>query len=150
MKVKFKFGIQTYSGTVDEMTFGSYRKNSLCIGRKYVTPKLTENNTSMGAKLKNLAIVYGSVTSGYLDELKTYAGLNSVNVPKTKLPPTAFAIFVKMLYLFSELDSGHIDLATVTYTDLQTLGTDIASIAAAVENGYLASVAGADELTTVM
>ena len=91
MKVKFKFGIQTYSGTVDEMTFGSYRKNSLCIGRKYVTPKLTDNNTSMGAKLKNLAIVHGSVTSGYLDELKTYAGLNSVNVPKGKLP-------LKLLY----------------------------------------------------
>ncbi len=38
MKVKFKYGIQTYSGTVDEMTFGSYRKGTLCIGRKYVIP----------------------------------------------------------------------------------------------------------------
>ena len=34
MKVKFKYGIQTYSGTVDEMVYGSYRDGKLCIGRE--------------------------------------------------------------------------------------------------------------------
>jgi hypothetical protein len=150
MKVIFKFGIKTYSGTVDEMTFGSYRKHSLCIGRKYVTPKLTANNTLMGTVMKNLADVYGDVSSDYKDDLKVYAQRNSANIPSGKIPPTSFAIFVKMLYLFSELDSEHIDLATVTYSDLQTLGGDIASIADAVENGYLANVVDADELTATM
>ena len=104
----------------------------------------------MGDKLKNLALIYSSVSSGYKDELRTYAGLNSVNVPNDALPPNAFAIFVKMFFLFSKLGEGHIDLATVTYGDLSTLGEDIASIAVAVENGYLASVTGADLLTTEM
>lgn len=150
MKVRFKYGIKTYSGTLDEMTFGSYRKGKLCIGREYVVPTLTANNTSMGAVCKNLAAVFGDCSPDYKDDLKIYAGLNVVNVPKTKLPPTSFAIFMKMMYLFSELDEGHVDLATVTYTDLQTLGGDIASVADAVENGYLADVDGAELLTANM
>lgn len=132
------------------MTFGSYRKGKLCIGREYVVPKLTANNTLMGTVCKNLAEVYGDCSSDYKDDLKDYAGLNAVNIPKTKMPPTSFAIFVKMLYLFSELDSEHIDLATVTHSDLQTLGGDIASVADAVENGYLADVDGAELLTATM
>lgn len=150
MKVKFKFGIQTYSGTIDEMTFGSYRKGLLCIGRKYVVPRLTENNTAKGTIMKNLATVWADVSSGYKDEMKTYALRNAVNIPKNMLPPTSFSIWLKMMFLFSELDSGHIDLSTVTYTDIQTVGEDILSIAVAVENDYLAAVVGADELITNM
>jgi len=150
MKVKFKYGIQTYSGTVDEMVFGSYRNGTLCIGRKYVYPTITENNTSKGTIMKNLATVWADVSSGYKDEMKTYAQRNVVNLAKGMLPPTSFSIWVKMLFLFSKLDSGHIDLSTVTYTDIQTVGEDILSIAVAVENDYLAPVAGADELITNM
>ncbi|MDD2230362.1 MAG: hypothetical protein PHY48_13230 [Candidatus Cloacimonetes bacterium] len=150
MKVKFKFGIKTYSGTVDDMTFGSYRKHSLCIGRKYVTPRLTTQNTSMGAKIKNLADIYGDVTVLYEADLKTYTGKYASIAPKDKLAPDAFAIFVKMMFLFAKLDEGHIDLATLTYSDLQTVGTDIASIADAVDNGYLPNVLGADLLVAAM
>lgn len=150
MKTKFKYGIATYSGTIDEITFGSYRKDTVCIARKYVVPRLTANNTLMGTTLKNLAAVWSDVSVGYKDELKIYAGKNVVNTPKGKLPPTAFSIWVKMLFLFHELDEGHIDLSTITYTDLLTVGDDIINIAAAVENGYLAKVDGADELTSNM
>jgi hypothetical protein len=150
MKVQFKYGIKTYSGTADEMTYGSYRKGSLCIGRKYVMPRTTAQNTSMGAKIKNLADVFGDCSSDYKDDLKVYAGKYEALVPKDKLAPSSFAIFVKMMFLFSKLDSEHIDLATVTYSDLQTLGGDIASIADAVDNGYLPNVPGADELTATM
>lgn len=150
MKVTFKYGIKTYSGTIDEMTYGSFRDDNLCIGRKYVSPTLTANNTLRGTIIKNLADVYSSLSSGYRDDLKTYAAKNISNVPKDKLPPTAFAIWMKMMYLFAELDEGHIDLSTVTYSDLQTLGADIDTIALAVENGYLANVEGADALVATM
>ncbi len=150
MKVTFKYGIQTYSGTIDEMTFGSYREDTVCIGRKYVSPRLTENNTRIGAIATNLASVWEEVSSGYKEEMVTYSQRNAVNIPKGKLPPTSFAIWMKMLFLFSKLDSGHIDLTTVTYSDLQTVGEDILSIAVAVENGYLQAVADADELITNM
>lgn len=150
MKVKFNYGIRTYSGTLDEMTFGSYQKDTVCIGRKYVTPRLTSQNTLMGTTLKNLASVYADLSVGYLDELKIYAQKNVINVPKGKLAPTTFAIWMKMMFLFHELDEGHIDLSTITYSDLLTVGDDILSIAAAVENGYLANVPGADALTSNM
>ena len=150
MKTKFKYGIATYSGTIDEITFGSYRDDTVCIARKYVIPRLTANNTLMGATLKNLATVWSDVSVGYKDEMKIYAAKNVVNIPKGKLPPTSFSIWVKMLYLFSELGEGHIDLSTITYSDLQTVGEDILNIAVAVENGYLENVDGADELTSNM
>jgi hypothetical protein len=150
MKVKFKYGIKTYSGTADDMTYGSYRKNSLCIGRKYVTPRITTLNTSMGAKIKNLANVYGDISSDYKADLKAYAVKHETLAPKDKLAPNAFAIFVKMMFLFSKLDEGHIDLSTLTYTDLQTLGGDISSISDAVDNGYLPNVTGADLLIATM
>lgn len=150
MKVQFKYGIKTYSGTLDGMTYASFNDDSVCIGRKYASPTLNANNTLRGNIVKNLAEVYSSVSSAYKVDLKTYATRNKVNVAAGKIPPTSFAIWMQMMYLFSKLDSGHIDLSTVTYTDLQTLGADIASIAEAITNGYLANVADADELTASM
>ncbi len=150
MKVKFKFGIRTYSGTVDEMTFGSYRKHSVCIGRKYVTPILTANNTLVGSVMKNLAKVYSACSEGFKADLKLYAYRNTANVPAGKIPPNAYAIFVRLMYNFAEADSEHIDLATITHSDLQTVGSDIATVADAVANGYLANVANANMLTATM
>lgn len=150
MKVTFKYGIKTYSGTVDEMTYGSYNDGGVCIGRKHVTPNITANNTLRGTIMKNLGAIYGSLSSSYKDDLKVYAQKHAALVPADKIAPTTFAIWMRMMYLFSELDSGHVDLATVTYTDLQTVGADIASIAEAVVNGYLPEVSGADSLTATM
>ncbi len=66
MKVNLKYGIKTYSGTIDEMTYArSYRKNTICIGRKYVKPRLTDQNTLIGSKMKNLAIIYEDVSDSY-------------------------------------------------------------------------------------
>ena len=150
MKVLFKYGIKTYTGTLDEMTYGSYRDGSLCIGRKYVIPAETAQNASVAEISKNLATVYASCSAGYKADLKTYARKHEALVPAGKLAPNAYAIFVRMMYLFSELDSGHVDLASVSYADLQTIGADIASVADAVGSGYLPKVAGADALTAEM
>ncbi|HOE54981.1 MAG TPA: hypothetical protein PLU05_02220 [Candidatus Cloacimonas acidaminovorans] len=150
MKVNFKYGIKTYSGTMDEVTYGSYRKNTICIGRKYVKPRLTDQNALVGGKMKNLAIIYNDVSESYKQELKQYALLNEVNVPKGKLLPNAYALWVKMMFKFADADAEHIDLTTLTYSDLQTVGDEILSIASAVENGYMANVPGADKLTANM
>ena len=150
MKVNLKYGIKTYSGTMDEMTYGSYRKNTICIGRKYVKPRLTDQNALIGSKMKNLAIIYKDVSDSYKQELKQYALLNAVNVPKEKLLPNAYALWVKMMFKFAKADPEHIDLTTLTYSDLQTMGDDILSIASAVVNGYMANVPGAETLTANM
>ncbi|MDD4223400.1 MAG: hypothetical protein PHD87_02305, partial [Candidatus Cloacimonetes bacterium] len=65
MKVKFKYGIATYSGTIDEMVYGSYRDDKLCIGREYVYPRLTEYNAAIGGAGANLAILWASGSAEY-------------------------------------------------------------------------------------
>lgn len=150
MKVTFKYGIRTFSGTLDEMTFGSYRDGNLCIGRDYVIPKLTDNNTLMGSVMKNLATIYGAISTGYKTDLKLYATRRAASIPTTQLAPNGFATFVKMMYCFSDLGAGHIDLASVTYEDLETVGAEISTVALAISNGYLHTVSGADELSNLI
>ncbi len=55
-----------------------------------------------------------------------------------------------MMFKFAKADPEHIDLTTLTYSDLQTMGDDILSIASAVVNGYMANVPGAETLTANM
>jgi hypothetical protein len=78
MKVKFKYGIRTYSGTLDELTFGSYFKDRVCIARRYVVPRLTDQNNLIVGKMKNLAVIYGDVSESYKAELKQYAAMHSI------------------------------------------------------------------------
>ena len=150
MKVNLKYGIKTYSGTLDGMTYGSYRKDTVCLGRKYVKPSLTNHNVQMKAKMKNLSAIYAEVNSDYKVELKQYASKYAAKVPEGSLPPNAYALWIKMMFSFASNSEGHIELSTVTYNDLQTVGTDILSISTAVENGYLDSVPGANELRANM
>ena len=150
MKVKFKYGIGTYSGTLDELTFGSYFKNRVCIARKYVVPRLTDQNSLIGSKMKNLAVIYGNVSANYKIELKQYASLHSVLTPKGKIPATSYALWVKMMFQFAKADPEHIDLTSLTYTDLQTVGDDIISIASAVNSGFMDNVPGVETLTANM
>jgi len=147
MKVKFKFGIETYSGTVDSMTYGSYRDDKLCIGREYVYPRITDNNHAMGNIMKNLASVYAAADPLYIADLKTYAMRNgSENVPKTKLIPTAFSLFIKMMYAWYDSDPEHVDLASVTVADIIALDADVQTVSDAIDAGFLPSVSVYDDL----
>ena len=154
MKVTFKFGIGSYSGTADGMVYAPTRNKMASIARLYVVPRTTANNTLRGNIMKNLADIWGSISSSYKNDMISYCNLwnTTYNDPQDAFAPrrSSFAMFVDMMYLFAELDSGHVDLVTVTYTDLQTVGGDIASIAVAVVNGYLLSVPGANTFTATM
>ncbi|MDZ4181987.1 MAG: hypothetical protein U1B83_03840, partial [Candidatus Cloacimonadaceae bacterium] len=129
MKVKFKYGIATYSGTVDEMVYGSYREGRLCIGRKWVMPTLTAHNETIGSISANLAKVYREVSDLYKADLKTYARRNGTqNIPGNMLPPTAYAIWVKMLWAWAEGEDPQIDLSALTIEDLETGGDKLATV----------------------
>lgn len=154
MKVVFKYGIGAMAGTIAEGTFFMTRQKTGSIMRKWVKPKLTDQNSVLGAKTKNLALVYSSLSSGYKDNLKDYCTRYNYTYldPNDPFSPQLydFAIFMKLMYKFSEVDEGHIDLATITYSDLATLGEDIDTIALAVSNGYLPTVPDASEFTEGM
>lgn len=149
MKVKFKYGIRTYSGTLDEMTYGSFRKHTLCIGRKYVKPAFTDQNAKMGAIMKNLSALYAEADEGYLDDLGVYAVRNGrQNVPYGRLVPTRYAIFVKMMHAWQESDPEFVDLSAVTIEDIVSHESPVISVRDAVAAGLLARVKDYDELDT--
>ena len=148
MKVRFKYGIATYSGTIDEMVYGSYRDHKLCIGREYVYPTLNANNELFGTVAANLSALYASASQDYKDDLKLYAQRNgSQNVPKTKLPPTAYALFIKAMYWWQDDDPTHVDLSSVTAEDVDTLGSKISTVKNCIDNGALDSISVYDDLT---
>ena len=151
MKVKLKYGIATYSGTIDEITFGSYKDDTLCIARKWVMPRLTDNNFLMGDIAKNLAAIYAECSANYKADLKAYAYLyGKQKSPEDKLGPNAYSIFIKMMFAFAEANSASITLDTITFNDIQSLFSEITSVAQAVESDYLPAVTGSDLLTATM
>jgi hypothetical protein len=151
MNVKFKYGIRTYSGTIDEMVYGSYRKHRLCIGRQYVYPRLTTNNEKLGTIAGNLRLLWDEFSTGWKNDLATYALRNgSENVPKTRLIPSRYALYVKMMYAWAKDDPSHIDLTTLNAEDLASLGTPIATVKAAIESGYLPMVKSYGDLIQAM
>jgi hypothetical protein len=149
MKVKFKYGIKTYSGTIDEMVYGSFRHDNLCIGREYVYPTLTANNHLKGTVLKNLASVYHDISVEYLADLKTYGVRNGQdNTPNDSLVPSAFSLWLKMMYAWQKSDPTHVDLATLTLADIVALDAEVSTIARAVEAEFLPMVSVYDDLTS--
>ncbi|HOH97174.1 MAG TPA: hypothetical protein PL188_02570 [Candidatus Cloacimonadota bacterium] len=151
MKTTFKYGIGTYSGTIDSITFGSYKKGTVCIARKHVIPRSTEQNQELGTISKNLSSIYADVSQDYKDDLKTYAYLyGQRHTPKNQLPPKSYGLFVKLLYILQDENSGTVDLKTLTCNDIKTLFPEIVSVADAVENGFLPRVEGAELLDAEM
>jgi hypothetical protein len=148
MKVKFKYGIRTYSGTIDEMVYGSYRDDKLCIGREYVYPTLTEQNTLLGNIAKNIPTLYAAASTDWKDDLKLYATRNCrENVPKDKVCPTAYAVFIKLMYAWQDDDPEHVDLATVTPEDIPTLGAKFDTVKDAIDNELLPEITEYADLT---
>ena len=149
MKVRFKFGIKTFSGTSDEMTYGSYAKNTLCLGRQYVTPEYTANNQHVGAIGKNLASVFKNASAEYIADLKSYATRNGKeNFHYGKLALGAYVLFVKLMYAWYKTDPTHIDLTAVTIADIVTKDADVRTIKRAIDAGYIRSIKSYADLTS--
>ncbi len=150
MKVKFKYGIQTYSGTIDEMVYGSYRDDKLCIGREYVYPTLNANNALLGTVGSNLRDLWLSASQDYRDDFKTYAQRNATqNVPKTEWPPNSYALFIKAMYAWQDANPETVDLASVNDEDVDTLGATINTVKNCIDNGMLPAISVYDDLTGV-
>jgi len=147
MKVKFKYGIRTYSGTVDEMTYGSYKDDEVCIGRQWVMPTLTDNNSALGSVAKNLSTLWASASAGYKADFKTYAQRYGKQISEPdKLPPTGYSLWVKAMYAWAKDEDPALDLSTLIFEDIVTLGGKVATVATCVSNEYLPSVSPVDDL----
>ena len=150
MKVKFKYGIRTYSGTADEMTYGSYRNHMICIGRVYVKPNISEHHLRMKDIMANLGYLYNAATEGYRNDLKAYAIRNRKNISKYQIPPTAYAIFTRIMHAWARESEGLINLADVTYEDIQATEAPVWKVKDAIDAGYIKKVRNYEELDSEM
>lgn len=148
MKVTFKYNIGTYSGTLNGMTYGSFRDGNLCIGRQWVQPMVTPQQTALGTIAKNLSLLYSEASTAWKNDLKTYAyKYGKEHVGKTELPPTAYALFMKMMYAYRDQAAPNVDLDTLAFSDLETLVAPLLTVKGAVDAGLLPAVTGTDNLT---
>ncbi|HHV36401.1 MAG TPA: hypothetical protein GXX77_00975 [Candidatus Cloacimonetes bacterium] len=151
MKATFKYGIQTYSGTIDGLTYASYKDGQVCIARRYVKPRATEQNEEMASVSTNLSKIYNECSEEFKADLKTYSHLYATrHVAKDKLPPSSYAIYVKMMYAFLKHNSDHVGLDSIVLDDLIDLYPEVTSIKNAVNKRYLPKVNGYEALNASM
>lgn len=142
MKIKFRWGIKTFSGYGDDMVYENCLNGKLCIGRDYTYPKITEKNHAIGSAAKNLTNVYKGVSPTYAQDLAIYRSrYTALKVPrnpqKRKLFAGKYTLFVKMMYNWAESDPEHVDLGSITIADIVALDANVRTICRAVEAGFL-------------
>lgn len=151
MKTTFKYGIMTYSGTIDGLTYSSFKNGQVCIARRYVKPRNTEQNDEMASIGSNLAKLYRECSAEYKEDLRTYSHLYaSRHVAKDKLAPSSYAIFVQMMYTFQKHHADNISLDSLVLGDLLDLYPDITTVKGAITKSYLKTVSGYEALTASM
>lgn len=151
MKVDFKYGIRTYSGTVDGMTYGSYKKGQICMSRRWIYPKPTDNNAELGSASKNLAAIWKEASDDYKDDFRTYANkFGNLKRNAKKLTPNAYSMYVKAMYAWAYTENPVLDLRGLSSDDIMVMGGKVASVASCVNNNLLPAVPGWEELDSVI
>ncbi|OQC41238.1 MAG: hypothetical protein BWX61_01439 [Bacteroidetes bacterium ADurb.Bin035] len=146
MRVKFKYKIQSYSGTLDNIVFGSYRSGEICIARKYFYPEHTEQNTSFGLISKNIAKLWKAGSEDFKTQLKIYSRWYKVyNSSNNSSSPGAYSLWIKISYEWAK--DEHINLKNITPEEFLSLGTAIKTIKNCVDNGYLMAIPHYEILT---
>lgn len=149
MKVRFKYAVGSYAGTIDEGTFWGARSGIVGYMRKYVIPRLTDQNTTMGNIMSNLAVLWAAGSDEYKADLKTYAERYASDHPSNDGFDTCrskFAFWVKAMWAW-KLDVPSVDLSTLTVEDFEMAGTGLVTVRDMITNGYLPTITLYDDLT---
>lgn len=145
MKVKFRYGIKSYSGTLDELNFANYEERNVVIGRMLpVNREITSQNILIGGIMVNISNLYGAIEEDYKADLKAYSKkMYKLKKFDKQLAGNRYSTFVKMLFAASKDPSSSIDINSLSVDDL-SLGAyeEIQTVANAVRYGYLPAVDG--------
>ncbi len=153
MKVKFRFGIKSYSGTLDELVYANYADRSIVIGR--MLPKfeeLTPQNISIQSKASIIANLYEAISDDFKTDLTSYTKkMYKLREFKDKLRGNAYSTYVKMIYGAANDTETPLDIESLSPDDL-SLGVyaKIDNVKTAVENGYLPKVRGYEDYTNTL
>jgi hypothetical protein len=145
MKIKFKYGIKSFSGLFDEMIFANYERDKVVIGRMYnPSPRVTENNTLMGTIMQNITKLWAASSETYKKDCKNYAyKMFGLPMFDGKISGNGFSVFVKILWAASKDTENPLDLMALSVDDLEVEAySQIESVKVCVENGYLPVVDG--------
>ena len=149
MKVWFKYGIGAYGGTIDEATFRPQVRRLASIMRKWVMPKLTDQNTAFGAIGKNLGLVWAAAAPGYKADFLLYAQRYfTEHLQDSEFDPikSRYGHFTAMMYAWQKSDPTHIDLATVTVDDILLSAAPVKCVDFAIEALFLPEIAEYSDL----
>lgn len=154
MKVKFKYGIGSFAGTLEDATFYETPNGGASFMRKWVMPKITDNNMELGSISKNLSKIWKSCSEAYKADMQTYCELYRAHFKDLNDEFQgyigSYAMFVKMFYAFADASGEAVDLKSLSFGDLATLFPEITSIAASAEQRFIPPVPGAELLTENM
>jgi hypothetical protein len=147
MKVSFENGVSTYSGKYKEVVYQTWFNNRLCYARKYAYPTLGRVHDDMKEISLNLNSLYMDAHALYITDLKSYAEKNTrENLPKVTRflhkMPSSKSLFIHCMWTWYESDPTHIDLKTVTLSDIMTLDSPVQTVSRCVIAGYLKPVTG--------
>ena len=155
MKVTFKYGIGSFSGTTDMATFYATKRGTGSIMRKWVLPKTTDQNVEIKSVSQNLNIIWGLCSEDYKSDLKIYADRDYQQNTNPEDPFTPmlsnYAVFTKLMWAFQAANSASVDLKTLTYNDINTLySNQLGTVLASIEEGLLRSVTPRDDLIHIL
>lgn len=149
-KVKFRFGIKSYSGTLDDLVYCNYSSRDVVIGRvQSESRELTQNNIDMGSKMTNIANLYSGASSAYKADLDTYAEkMFALPAYTGKLAGNKFSVFLKIVWAASQSDTDPVDLNSLNTDDI-LLGSynTFETVSTAINNGFIPDVEGSELLT---
>ncbi len=147
MKVGFENAVAYYSGKYDEVVYQDWFHGKLCFARKYAYPELGKVHEDMRQIGLNLSSLYDEADPLYITDLKAYAKKN-YNQNRTSIKrlmhkmPSSKALFIHCMWVWYKSDPTHIDLKTVTLSDIMTLDSPVQTVAKCVTAKYLKRVAG--------
>lgn len=143
MKAKFKYGIKSYSGTLDGLNYANYAQSGVVIGRMVPeNRRITDNNVSIGQKMIKISNLYEAVSELYKEDLTAYARkMFRLKAYRKNIAGNGYGVFVKMLWAASKDSESALDLLSLSVDDLEIGAySKIDSVKEAVENGYLPKV----------
>lgn len=151
-KVIFAPTISYMSGKIGSGVYMVTAKSGMSYMRNYVYPKLTDLNHAKGKAMANFANLWkNEMSAAYREDIEQYAveyhALSNYGNPRSDRAYSPFAIFVKLLYKLCETDPVHIDMSTVTLSDLNTVLPGNDTLQGAANNGFLPLTPNCDNYT---
>lgn len=152
-KVVYPATVAGIIGTVGTGVY--YRAGSTKFGylRSWVMPSYSTSNAERAGWVKNLKFIWYEAATAYKKDLQDYAAkykdLPVYGDPMATRTKSRFAIWYMMMVSWAASNPS-VDLKTLTAEDLGVTGSEVMTIANAVENGHLPSVEGYADFTEAM